>query len=97
MLIDKKYNQALYQVFKSIKVSKTDAELLKYNNRLHSLAAQDRKEKLKNEHFYISKKIDETKDAIRQLENNLGFFQNADEDNPLYREVVENVDRKSVV
>ncbi|HLS11084.1 MAG TPA: DUF349 domain-containing protein, partial [Flavobacteriaceae bacterium] len=91
MRIDKKFNQALDQVFKSIKVSKTDAELLKYNNRLHSLAAQDRKEKLKNEHFYISKKIDETKDAIRQLENNLGFFQNADEDNPLYREVVENV------
>jgi len=91
MRIDKKFNQALDQVFKSMKVSKTDAELIKYNNRLHSLAAQDRKEKLKNEHFYISKKIDETKDAIRQLENNLGFFQNADEDNPLYREVVENV------
>lgn len=91
MRIDKKFNQALDQVFKSMKVSETDAELIKYNNKLHSLAAQDRKEKLKNEHFFISKKIDETKDAIRQLENNLGFFQNADEDNPLYREVIENV------
>ena len=91
MRIDKKFNKALDQVFKSMKVSKSEAELLKYNNRLHSLAAQDRKEKLKNEHFFISKKIDETKDTIRQLENNLGFFQNADEDNPLYREVIENV------
>lgn len=89
--IDKKFNKVLDDLFKKLNISKTEAELLKYNNKLHSLATQDRKEKLKNEHFYISKKIDETKDAIRQLENNLGFFQNADEDNPLYREVVGNI------
>jgi len=91
MQIDKKFNKVLDGVFKKLKVSKTDAELLKYNNRLHSLATQNNKEKLKNEHFFISKKIDETKDSIRQLENNLGFFQNADENNPLFREVVENI------
>ena len=91
MQIDKKFNKVLDGVFKKLKISKTDAELLKYNNRLHSLASQNNKEKLKNEHFFISKKIDEAKDAIRQLENNLGFFQNADESNPLFRDVVSNI------
>lgn len=91
MQIDKKFNKVLDGVFKKLKVSKADAELLKYNNRLHSLASQNNKDKLKNEHFFISKKIDETRDAIRQLENNLGFFQNADESNPLFRDVVENI------
>ncbi len=55
------------------------------------MASQNNKDKLKNEHFFISKKIDEAKDSIRQLENNLGFFQNADESNPLFRDVVENI------
>ena len=91
MQIDKKFNKVLDGVFKKLKVSKADAELLKYNNRLHSLASQNNKDKLKNEHFFISKKIDEAKDSIRQLENNLGFFQNADESNPLFRDVVENI------
>lgn len=91
MRIDSKFNKALDSLFKNLNISKTQAELLKYNNKLHALASQNNKEKLKNEHFFISKKIDEAKDMIRQLENNLGFFQNTDEDNPLYRKVVDNI------
>lgn len=86
--IDRKFNKVLDGHFKKLNVSKTEAELLKYNNKLHALASQKNDQKLRNEHFFISKKIDETKDEIRQLENNLGFFQNADENNPLYQKVV---------
>lgn len=86
--IDKKFNKVLDGIFKELDISKADAELLKYNNKLQALATQKNDSKLKNEHFFISKKIDETKDEIRQLENNLGFFQNVDESNPLYKEVI---------
>ena len=41
----------------------------------------------------INKKIDETKDEIRQLENNLGFFHHVDENNPLVKEVHKNIER----
>ena len=91
--IDKNFNKVLDSIFKTLKVSRSDAELMKYNNKLHSLASQDNKDKLRNEHFFISKKIDETKDEIRQLENNLGFFQNADESNPLYQDVVNKINQ----
>lgn len=88
LYIDKKFNKVLEGIFKELDISKADAELLKYNNKLKALASQRNDSKLRNEHFFLSKKIDETKDEIRQLENNLGFFQNVDESNPLYKEVV---------
>lgn len=93
IFIDKKFNKVLDGIFKELDISKAEAELLKYNNRLQALASQKNDSKLRNEHFFISKKIDETKDEIRQLENNLGFFQNVDENNPLYKDVVGKVNQ----
>lgn len=37
--------------------------------------------------------MEESKDEIRQLENNLGFFQNADKTNPLYQDVVNKINQ----
>lgn len=91
--INKKFNKVLDQVFKKLKISKSERELLKYNNRLQTLVTQNNRDKLRNEHFFLSKKVDEAKDEIRQLENNLGFFQNADESNPLYKDVVKKIDQ----
>jgi len=57
------------------------------------MVSQEDERKLKNEHFFISKKIDETKHEINQLENNLGFFQHVDDSNPLVQEVHKNIAR----
>ena len=46
---------------------------------------------LNNERNFIRKKIDEVKGEIRQLENNLQFFINTDDDNPLVQEVHKNI------
>ena len=43
---------------------------------------------LDNEHNFIRKKIDELKSDINQLENNLQFFSNITEDNPLVKDVI---------
>ena len=40
---------------------------------------------------FISKKISEVKSQINQLENNLQFFTNVEEDNPLVKEVHNNI------
>ena len=68
--------------------------MIKFENKLSGMISRDDERKLKNEHFFISKKIDETKDEIRQLENNLGFFQHVDESNPLVKEVHQNIARQ---
>ena len=48
--------------------------------------------KLDSEQLFVRKKIDEVAREIQQLENNLGFFSNAKEDNPLVLNVKNKVD-----
>jgi hypothetical protein len=47
---------------------------------------------LDNEHNFIRKKIDELKGEIIQLENNMQFFSNIDDDNPLVKDVLNNIE-----
>ena len=55
------------------------------------MASSDNDYALANEKAFIRKKIDESKGEIRQLENNLEFFSNASEDNPLVKDVVKKI------
>lgn len=91
--IEQKFNKTLDGLFKKMDLSKKDAELIKFENKLSTMVSHEDEQKLKNEHFFISKKIDESKNEIRQLENNLGFFQHVDESNPLVKEVHNNIAR----
>jgi hypothetical protein len=91
--IEQKFNQTLDALFSKLDLSKKETELIKFDNKLNTLVNRDDERKLQNEHFFISKKIDETKDEIRQLENNLGFFHHVDENNPLVKEVHKNIAR----
>ena len=55
--------------------------------------ADDNERAIGNERVFIKRKIDESKSEIRQLENNLQFFSNASEDNPLVKDVINNINR----
>ena len=91
--IEQKFNKTLDGLFSKLDLGKKETELIKFDNKLNALVNRDDDRKLQNEHFFISKKIDETKDEIRQLENNLGFFHHVDENNPMVREVHNNIAR----
>ena len=45
---------------------------------------------------FIRKKIDEVKSEINQLENNLQFFSNVKSDNPLVKDVQNNIEKHKV-
>ena len=89
--IEGRFQKALDKAFEAINIDKVDAEMIKYENKLASLAALSDDRKLNNERIYVSKKIDEVVQEINQLENNLGFFQNSDDSNPLFVEVQNNI------
>lgn len=91
--IEQKFNKKLDSLFGQLDIAKKEVELIKYDNKLNSIAYQEDERKLRNEHFFIRKKIDETKAEINQLENNLGFFQHVDDDNPLVKEVHNNIQK----
>ncbi|MEL0645495.1 DUF349 domain-containing protein [Olleya sp. Ti.3.14] len=89
--IESDFNDTLDGLFKSLDLNKTEAELIKFENKLDQLASGDDSRAIDNERFYIQKKVDEIKSEIIQLENNLQFFSNVKSDNPLVKEVHKNI------
>jgi len=88
--IDEQFNKALDGLFSQLDISRKESEMIKYENKLASMAGDDSRD-LNKEHFFITKKIEETQAEINQLENNLGFFQHVADDNPLVKEVHKNI------
>src|SRR5690606_3909611 len=80
--INAKFNKILDALFKKLNVNRQESELLKYGNKIQQLANNDNDYAISNERIFIRRKIDDSKNEIRQLENNLQFFSNASEDNP---------------
>ena len=91
--IEGKFNKAIDELFNALKMDREEIEMIKYENKLESLQKPDTTDLLDNEHNFIRKKIDEVKAEINQLENNMQFFSNVDDNNPLLKEVVKNLDR----
>lgn len=91
--INGKFNKIIDAVFKKLDVSKQESELLKYGDKIRQLAKSDNDYAINNERTFVKRKIDESKSEIRQLENNLQFFSNASEDNPLVKDVIKNINR----
>lgn len=90
--IEGKFNKAVDELFNKLKMDKAEIEMIKFENKLEVLSQPDDTRLLDNEHNFIRKKIDEIKGEINQLENNLQFFSNVDESNPLVKDVLKNIE-----
>ena len=91
--IEGKLNKALDGVFKKLNLNKNEAELIKFETKLETLNNSEDSRHLDNERQFIRKRITEVKAEINQLENNLQFFQNVNDENPLVQEVHKNIER----
>ncbi len=89
--IESDYNKTLDGFFEKLNLSRQETEMIKYENKLSSLANQSDDRALRNEQNFIRKKIEEVHSEIRQLENNLQFFKHTDDKNPLVMEVQKNI------
>ena len=90
--IEGKFNKVVNALYNKLDASKSEIELLKFDNKIASFAQNTDKRLLDNEHNYVRKKIDEIRSEINQLENNLQFFSNVETDNPLVKEVHDKID-----
>ncbi|MEM7484898.1 MAG: DUF349 domain-containing protein [Bacteroidota bacterium] len=91
--VNGKFNKIVDALFKKMGVSRQESELLRYGDKMQQLAHDDNDMAISKERAFIRKKIEESKSEIRQLENNLQFFSNASEDNPLVKDVIKNIDQ----
>ncbi len=91
--IEGKFNKVLDALFDKLSLSKKEAELVKFNNRLEQLAETDDIRRIQHEFVFIQRKIDEVQSDIFQLENNVQFISGAKADNPLVKEINKNIER----
>jgi hypothetical protein len=90
--IEGKYSKALNELFSKLDMDKDELEMIKFENKLEDLNSSEDNKNLDNERVFIRKKIDEINGQINQLENNLQFFTNVDNDNPVLKEVHKNIE-----
>ncbi|WP_394330411.1 DUF349 domain-containing protein [Gaetbulibacter saemankumensis] len=89
--IEGKFNKAVDEILSNLKMDKNEVEMIKFENKLEHIDTSEDNRDLDHERSFIRKKIDEVKSQINQLENNLQFFTNVDDDNPLVKEVHNNI------
>ncbi|WP_299063561.1 DUF349 domain-containing protein [uncultured Polaribacter sp.] len=89
--VDSKFNKLIDRALGSLDLDKEEISMLKFTHVVDSLAEAKDVRKLDSEQLFIRKKIDEVVKEIQQLENNLGFFSNAKDDNPLVLNVKNSV------
>lgn len=90
--INGKFFRSFEKACKKSGLSQDEMELLRFNNRIEHLS-EDNEAGLTKERIYLTKKMEELKDEIRQLENNIQFFNVSDPNNPLFVEVKNNIER----
>ncbi|MFH6605069.1 DUF349 domain-containing protein [Maribacter algicola] len=90
--INQKFNKIIDALLRKLNVSRQESELLKYGNKIKRLAKAEDSGAIQKERTFIRRKIDESKNEIRQLETNLQFFSNASEDSPIVQDVIKNID-----
>ncbi|ETN96096.1 protein of unknown function [Zhouia amylolytica] len=90
--VEAKFFKIIDALFRKLNIDKQEAELIKYGNKIDQLEQANDENLIYDEKRFIRRKIDELKGEIRQLENNLAFF-NTDKKNPIVKDVVDNIDK----
>ncbi len=89
--IEMKFNKLIDKIVAANSIDPIEVEMIKFENLVNSYLEQKNYRKLNGEQLFVRKKIDETVREIQQLENNVGFISNASADNPLLKNVMDNI------
>ena len=90
--IDIKFNKLLDSVYKKLNIDKDEVSFLRFRSTVDGLLDQKNFRKLDSEQLFVRRKIDEITKEIKQLENNISFISNASADNPLVKNVYNNIE-----
>ena len=89
--IEVKFNKLIDKIVASNSLDAGTVEMIKFENLINGFLEQKNYKKLNGEQLFVRKKVDETVREIQQLENNIGFISNAGPDNPLLKNVMDNI------
>lgn len=91
--IEDKFNKFLEKSIEDLDLDKKDLAFIKYKMLMDGYKATNNFKKIENEQFFLIKKIDELTREIQQLDNNMNFFSNPTESNPLFANVLKTISK----
>ena len=83
--IIKAYQEALDKHYGALKLEQKERQKVRMKNKVDSLGDDPRA--IQKERDYIRRQIENLKSNLRQYENNMGFINTNDENNPLLKDV----------
>ena len=88
------YKKALDGQYDQLKMDAEEKEKILFQAKLDSIVGSPNKEHLiQKERNFIRGRIDKINKELNQYETNLAFFANADESNPLFKNVMQNIEK----
>ncbi len=89
--LDSKFNKVINALYLKLNLGEKEIAILKFKNTIANFIDTKAYRKLDNEQLFIRKKINDLSKEIQQLENNISFISNASDDNPLLKNVRDNI------
>lgn len=93
MNINKDFDKVIDGLLVNLNISKSELEDVKLDNLIDQIIADEDEYRLNEEIHLARKKVQDLDHEIAQLETNLAFFSNAEDDNPLLKSAKENIDQ----
>lgn len=85
--IESKFNKFLEKLLEGLNLDKNELSMLKFKMMIDGCKAENNTRKIDSEIIFLRKKIDETIKEKQQLDNNMNFFANTSDDNPILNKV----------
>ena len=89
--LEVKFNKTLNNLYGKLNLDDKEIAMLKFKNIVNNYLSHKNLRKLDSEQLFVRKKIDELTREIQQLETNISFISNADDDNPILKNVHQNI------
>ena len=91
--IESKFNKTVDKLYEKLDLDRDEIALLRFKNTVDTYLEQKQYNKLDDEQLFVRRKIDEINKEIQQLETNISFISSATDDNPLIKNVRNNIDK----
>ena len=92
--IESTFRGLIDSYFEQLDMDKAEKRDIQFKTRIEAIVAEGDEDKLSEELYKLQQTSKKCKDELTLLENNISFFKNAKDDNPLLKEVRKNIERK---
>lgn len=92
--IESTFRGLIDSFFEQLDMDKAEKRDIQFKTRIEAIVAEDDSAKLSEELYKLQQSAKKCKEELTLLENNISFFKNAKDDNPLLKEVHKNIEKQ---